>query len=111
MTAAYSAATPSRSNGVSAYTSSPTETSARSSAGRDHTGQLVRRNRRQPIERPLELVTRDGGGVYFDEYLARSKRWRLDRLEPKPVDTGGVQADCLHRSRNGHVGSILCIAR
>ena len=37
---------------------------------------------RQPIQRPLELVTRDGGGVYFDEYLARSKRWRLDRLLP-----------------------------
>jgi hypothetical protein len=77
--------------------------------GRDHTGQLVRRNRRQPIERPLELVTRDGGGMYFDEYLACSKWWRLDRLVPKPVDAGSVQADCLHRSRNSHVDSILIL--
>jgi hypothetical protein len=37
---------------------------------RDDTGELVLGNRGEPVERPLELVTRDGGGVDLDQRLS-----------------------------------------
>jgi hypothetical protein len=70
--------------------------------GRDHAGQLVGRNCRQSIERPVEFVARDCGSVYFHEYVARARRGCLDRLVPKLGDAGTMQADCLHRSWKGH---------
>ena len=48
-------------------------------------GKLVRGNRRQPIDRPLQLATRDRRGLHADQHLARIRRRRLDLLDLQAV--------------------------
>jgi DNA-binding MarR family transcriptional regulator len=67
---------------------------------RNHTRELVRRDRGQPVERPLELAARDRRRVHLDERLAEAERTSLDRLVAETVDAGRVEPDCPHCSRN-----------
>jgi len=99
---AYSAAIPSRSKGVNAYTSSPTAATSTSSAtAYNHTGQLRRGNSGEPVERPLQLVAPDRGGVYLDK-APRGAGATACRSFRGGVDAGHVEPDRLHRPRNRH---------
>src|SRR4029079_3502621 len=51
----------------------------------DDTRKLVRRNRRQAIDRPLQLATRDRRRVHAHQHLARIRRGRLDLLHLQAV--------------------------
>jgi hypothetical protein len=55
-------------------------TTSTSSATANHTGQLIRRNSGEPVERPLQLVAPDRGGVYLDKRLAGLERGHVDRF-------------------------------
>jgi hypothetical protein len=46
---------------------------------------LVRRNRRQSIDRPLRLATRNRRRMYAHQNLARARRRRLDLLNVQAV--------------------------
>ena len=54
----------------------------------DHARELVRRRRRKPVDRPLELVAGERGGVDPDERLAWFRHGHVDLLEHEPVDPG-----------------------
>ena len=51
----------------------------------DDARKLMRRNRRQSINRPLQLVTRDRRRVHAHQYLARIGRRCLDLLDLQPA--------------------------
>jgi hypothetical protein len=51
----------------------------------DNARKLVRRNRRQSIDRPLQLVTRNGRRTDAHQHLARIRRGRLDLLNLQAV--------------------------
>jgi hypothetical protein len=52
-------------------------------------GELVRRRRREPIDRPSELVSRDRCGVHADEGLARPVPGRLDLVDDELLEAAG----------------------
>jgi hypothetical protein len=88
-TTAYSAAAPSRSNGVSEDLVAGREAVHVRADRLHHARELVRRRRREPVDRPLELVARERGGVHADERLARAGRGHVDLLQCEPIDPGG----------------------
>ena len=51
----------------------------------DDARKLVRRNRRQSIDRPLQLVAGDRCRMHAHQHLARTRRGRLDLLDPQAV--------------------------
>ena len=51
----------------------------------ENTRQLVRRRRRQSIDRPLQLATRDRRRMYAHQDLARARRRHLDLLDVQAV--------------------------
>jgi hypothetical protein len=54
-------------------------------AADDDARELVRRNRRQAVHRPLELVTRNRCRMHAHQHLARSRRRHLDLLDLQAV--------------------------
>jgi hypothetical protein len=63
----------------------------------DDARQLVRRDRREAVDRPLELVPRDGGGEDLHERLAGAELGDRDVVEAERFDTSGfMQADGSH---------------
>jgi hypothetical protein len=64
----------------------------------DHSGELVRRDRGQTVDGPLELVACERGGVDADERVTGPERRNLDLLESELVGAAGrVQTDRAHR--------------
>jgi hypothetical protein len=59
-------------------------------------------NHGRPVERPLELVARDRGGVYLDERLAGLELPGRRSVVSEPIDARRVEPDRLHRARNRH---------
>jgi hypothetical protein len=51
--------------------------------------ELVRRRRREPIDRPIELVSRDRCGVYADERLACPVPGRLELVDDELLGPAG----------------------
>ena len=56
-----------------------------------HAGQLVGRDRRQPVGRPAELVAGDRGGVHTHERVTFAKHREVDLLEVE-----GFGPSCLY---------------
>jgi hypothetical protein len=54
-------------------------------AADDNARKLVRRNRRQSIDRPLQLATCNRCRMHAHQHLARTRRRRLDLLNPQTV--------------------------
>jgi hypothetical protein len=54
-------------------------------AADDNARKLVRRDRRQSIDRPVELVTCDRRRMHAHQHLARTRRRRLDLLDLQAV--------------------------
>jgi len=72
--------------------------------GLDDAGQLVRRDRRQAVDGPLELVPGDRGGVHAHERFRGSVLRHFDVVEREPVAAGvGVEPDRAHLLRARHL--------
>ena len=54
-------------------------------AADDNAGKLVRRNRRESIDRPLQLATCNRSRMHAHQHLARIRRRRLDLLDLQAV--------------------------
>ena len=89
-TAAYSAATPSRRTVLTRTPRRQPRPHRRRLRPPDDTGELVRGNGGESVERPLELVASDCGGMHLDERFAELERRRVDRLVVEALDSGRV---------------------
>jgi hypothetical protein len=93
----YSAAAPSRSKRLSAYTHRPpSRFDATPGCGYD-ARELIARRRGEATLRPVELVAGDRGCVDADEHLAGAGLGRVDLLVRELVGIAeGVQSDGMH---------------